>query len=315
MFTGTLCQKLGYFYGRIGEFAMLYNSGYNKKIIEVSKQTFAQSADDILHLRTTRRFDADTLHALTRLREVRNAGLVTIENISAYYRAKITWGSCAIEGNTATEAQTEAILKNGLTVSGSSVSPREVRELIDHAQAWDQMLHILQSGDIFENDLVELHHVIEPDLQDLYASSRYRECPAYSSGKTRYCYPESRLVPRLCSDFFDIDSSVRKTLFPTELAAWRHWNYVRIHPFADGNGRLARLFMNFTLMQGGLLPVRTEPSIRDAYIDSLRDNTIGPFLHLIHNLETQEIENFCLFMQRQKSSMLHSGKTAGRNVF
>ena len=57
---------------------------------------------------------------------------------------------------------------------------------------------------------------------------------------------------------------------PVLLAAWAHRRLVDIHPFADGNGRTARLLMNLILVNRGYFVVSIPPVLRQEYISALR---------------------------------------------
>ncbi|MGH9378958.1 MAG: Fic family protein, partial [Terriglobia bacterium] len=65
-----------------------------------------------------------------------------------------------------------------------------------------------------------------------------------------------------------------------------HFRLVAIHPFADGNGRTARLLMNLLLLRGGYPPVAVRPEDRKTYLDtleqaSMRDD-LKPFQTFMH---------------------------------
>jgi Fic family protein len=60
-----------------------------------------------------------------------------------------------------------------------------------------------------------------------------------------------------------------------ETAFTAHERLVTIHPFADGNGRTARLLMSLVLLKGGYPPVVVGPEHRAAHIDSLQALQLG----------------------------------------
>ncbi len=58
-------------------------------------------------------------------------------------------------------------------------------------------------------------------------------------------------------------------LHPIKRAAELHTRFVKIHPFVDGNGRTARLLLNFELMKAGFPPAVIQKEDRLAYYDAL----------------------------------------------
>ena len=60
----------------------------------------------------------------------------------------------------------------------------------------------------------------------------------------------------------------RDNFHPVEFAALLHKKFIFIHPFKDGNGRVARLLMNACLIQDGYIPAVIPPILRREYIDS-----------------------------------------------
>lgn len=74
-----------------------------------------------------------------------------------------------------------------------------------------------------------------------------------------------------------------------ELAAWTHAEFVKIHPFVDGNGRTSRMIMNYQLMAAGFLPVSIAKENRLPYFETLEAYAMGgdlkPFAEMIASLE------------------------------
>ena len=68
------------------------------------------------------------------------------------------------------------------------------------------------------------------------------------------------------------------------LAAWLHHRFVQIHPFHDGNGRVARSIASLVLMEAGLLPFTVRLSDKRRYIEALKEANRGdlaPFVNFI----------------------------------
>lgn len=62
---------------------------------------------------------------------------------------------------------------------------------------------------------------------------------------------------------------------PLELAAWTYAEFVRIHPFVDGNGRTSRLLMNYQLMANGYLPVSISTETRLEYYIAVEEFAVN----------------------------------------
>ena len=82
-------------------------------------------------------------------------------------------------------------------------------------------------------------------------------------------------------------------LDPISFAAWTHAEFVKIHPFIDGNGRTSRLIMNYQLMSAGFLPVSIAKENRLAYFEALEayamDGDLMPFTRIIASLEDKQL--------------------------
>ena len=86
-----------------------------------------------------------------------------------------------------------------------------------------------------------------------------------------------------------------------ELAAWTHTEFVRIHPFVDGNGRTSRMIMNYQIMAQGFLPVSIAKENRLEYFDALEayavNGDLQPFADMIAELEEQRLGEYLSIAQ------------------
>ena len=89
---------------------------------------------------------------------------------------------------------------------------------------------------------------------------------------------------------------VRSDLNAIELAAWTHAEFVRIHPYTDGNGRTSRLIMNYQLMAHGFLPVDIPAARRLEYYEALEQyavhGNLNPFGDMIAELELPALDYY-----------------------
>ena len=95
---------------------------------------------------------------------------------------------------------------------------------------------------------------------------------------------------------FYVEMEERKDLNGVELAAWTHAEFVRIHPFADGNGRTSRLLMNYQLLSKGFLPIFIAKENRLDYYNTLdkyaAQGDLEAFTELIAGLEEKQLDKY-----------------------
>lgn len=193
-----------------------------------------------------------------------------VTNLYEWMRVELTYTSNAIEGNTLTRQETALVVEKGLTVRGKSLN--EHLEASNHAKALDFIYSLLEKPHpICETDILEIHRIILQGIDDDNAG-RYRNVPVRISGSL-VVLPNHAKVPSLMTDFV---SQLQTTgLHPVELAILVHYELVTIHPFADGNGRTARLLMNLILLQHGYPPAIIHKRQRARYISSLEKAQLG----------------------------------------
>lgn len=188
-----------------------------------------------------------------------------LSQLKAYYRIGLTYSSNALEGNSLTETETKVVLEDGLTIGGKPL--HDHLEAIGHSQAYDFMFSRI-SNDLFsEQDILTLHQMFYAKIDEKEAG-QYRQQRVFISG-SQYPVPNWTDVPKLMKEWLQKLPEQRKKLHPVEFAAQVHKEFVFIHPFIDGNGRLARLLTNLALLQSGYLIVIIPPVIRTDYIASL----------------------------------------------
>jgi len=89
-----------------------------------------------------------------------------------------------------------------------------------------------------------------------------------------------------------------------ELAAWTHAEFVRIHPFVDGNGRTSRMIMNYQLLACGFLPVSIAKENRLEYFEALEtyamEGDLEPFSNMIAELEEQRLDEYLGIVQEHR---------------
>ena len=188
-----------------------------------------------------------------------------LEQIKDYYRIGLTWTSNALEGNSLTESETKVLLEDGLTVGGRPL--RDVFEAVDHAKAYDFMFTLMKERRIDECAVLKMHELFYQNIEPEYAG-RYRNVRVIITG-SHYPTAAPEKIQKEIDALFAWINKQRDEMHPIEFAAELHKRFVFIHPFKDGNGRVARLLMNLSLIQEGYLPAVIPPVLRMDYVSLL----------------------------------------------
>jgi Fic family protein len=155
------------------------------------------------------------------------------------------FNSNAIEGNTIKLRETQMILERGLTVEGKSL--REHLEVKNHPKAIHYIERVTKR-DLKEQDILVLHQIIMKGIED--EAGRFRTTEVRIAG-AEFIPPPAYEVPHLVKELVDWYNRNPDELRPIELSAFLHHQFVWIHPYHDGNGRVARLLMNLALLRFG----------------------------------------------------------------
>lgn len=198
-----------------------------------------------------------------------------------------TYDSTAIEGNTLTLGETIKVLELGLTISGKPLKDHE--EVYGHAKAIELIYELMNKEKICSEDLFNLHRcVMQKSAIDSLRpigdwKREYNGTTGLRDGHPVYMeYAAPSDTPQLMSRWIkEFNRKLTTADTPAKainVYAWAHLSFVRIHPFFDGNGRLARLIANLPLLRGGQPPLLISMSRRAEYIDLLwsYQNAVGP---------------------------------------
>ena len=176
-----------------------------------------------------------------------------------------TYHSNAIEGNTLTLKETKVALE-GITIGGKSL--REHFEAINHRDAILMVEELVEKQQpLDEWTIKNLHQLVLKNI-DADNAGRYRQVNVLISG-AEHRPPSALQVPALMAAFSQWCSNEAQQLHPVERAARIHGEFVKIHPFVDGNGRTACLLMNLELMKTGFPATVIEVAQRLDYYQAL----------------------------------------------
>lgn len=189
----------------------------------------------------------------------------TVKQLKEYYRVGLTYTSNALEGNSLTETETKVILEDGITIGGKPI--KDYYEALGHSEAYDYIYKLAKDKDFTEDDVKKLHKFFYHRIDETRAG-KYRKEKVFISG-SQYTLPGPEKVPDLMKGFIAKMKDVSKNRHPVEYSALAHKELVFIHPFVDGNGRVARLLMNLILLQKDYVIAIIPPILRREYIQAL----------------------------------------------
>lgn len=188
-----------------------------------------------------------------------------LKQLKEYFRIGLTYTSNALEGNSLTETETKIVLEDGLTIAGKPI--RDYYEALGHSEAYDLIYTLAKRKAVTENDIKKIHKLFYSRI-DIKRAGKYRKEKVIVTG-SRYNLPNPEKVPGLMTEFVANLSVLEKRCHPVEFSARAHKDFVFIHPFIDGNGRVARLLMNLVLLQKNYCIAIIPPVLRREYIQSL----------------------------------------------
>lgn len=208
-----------------------------------------------------------------------------LHKIKEFYKIALTYSSNALEGNSLTENETKILIQDGLSVGGKQLC--EIYEAVDHAKAYEYIFSLIHNRKITEYQIKYLHKLFYYNIDSRYAGV-YRNIDVIITGSKHSVAPYQNLkaeMDKLCKFI----NEERDNYHPVEFAATLHKKFIYIHPFKDGNGRVARLIMNASLIQDGYLPLIIPLILRQEYIDCLEKayNDDSSFIEFIKDREIE----------------------------
>ena len=266
--------------------------GSEKKVIEITDTPYCYESGQ----------NAAIQNIAGRVRELRRQGQLTPEVLNiirSYFRIKNIYHSNAIEGNILDVGETRQVVEMGLTLTGKPL--KDQAEAKNLAQAIDFLEELASSPNspITAVDIRQIHTLVLKGIDDENAG-KYRSVPVEISG-SEYKPPLPESIPSQMEAFAEwlnrASVSAGGLGNPEGLlnAIVAHTWFVYIHPFIDGNGRVARLLMNLVLMRYGypIAIITREDRLR--YYDALeisQTSDLTPFISLVIECTHESLEEY-----------------------
>jgi len=228
-----------------------------------------------------------------------------VSKLREAYDVQYTYESNRIEGNTLTLQETAMVVNEGLTIAGKSL--REHLEAKNHSQSIQLIRDLVRNQAALNISLIQRIHATVLAAIDTENAGKFRRVSVEISGSRHYP-PQPKVLDQLMNDYIKFYDDNAGLLPDVLLAAQMHQKLVHIHPFIDGNGRTARLIMNFILMKSGfpIANLKGDHVSRQDYYRTLEtahvEKDIEPFQLLIIN----SVRESCLSWLKNISMNLES---------
>ncbi len=260
------------------------------------------------------------------------------EMLSRRFTIDFNYNSNHIEGNTLTYGQTEILLMFGKIVGEADV--RDVNEMTASNVGLKMMKEEarLKETPLTQHFIRTLHKTLLREDYTVYRNlpggvqtsyvihaGQYKTRP--NSVITRYGerfeYATPEETPALMSDLVDWYNDAERSgkFTPIELAAIFHYRYIRIHPFEDGNGRIARLMVNYILTRHDYPMIVVRSRKKKEYLEALHrtDLTVGAAPSLGAHASKRDIQQFLTYFTNlfidEVSYNIHFLTERGDNVW
>lgn len=259
------------------------------------------------------------------------------ERLNRRFTVDFNYNSNHIEGNTLTYGQTEILLLFGKVIGEADV--RDVQEMTASNVGLLMMIEeaTVKGTPLTQNFIRNLHKTILREDYTVYCNlpggmqtsyvihaGQYKTRPnsviTRYGDKFEYASPEE--TPGLMGDLVDWYNAAEREgkLSPVELAALFHYRYIRIHPFEDGNGRIARLMVNYILTRHDYPMIVIRSRGKSEYLEALHRadlevgpipsdgaradiKSIRPFMKYFNNTVATEIYNDVLFLSEKNENV------------
>ncbi|MBO7086483.1 MAG: Fic family protein [Bacilli bacterium] len=214
------------------------------------------------------------------LKEKANA-LFNINNISHDLKVKLIYTSLAFEYPNISYSKVEDILNGKNNDAALLVNNQN--------NAFEYIVSLIKSGEeLNENKLKDLHEILMKDI--LEVSGLYRNVDISIKGSNHTPPSHIKVYDRM-NKYFDYLAQSPSDLL--EYISFSHLQLAKVHPFLDGNGRCARLVLNYELMKNGFAPVYILPEERNEYYNTLEEFKVNkdsnPFKEFLLKIEARSL--------------------------
>ena len=242
---------------------------------------------------------------VTRYREL---GIDNQIDYDKFYLYSLITHSTAIEGSTITELENQIMFDHGVSLKGKSIEEQSMN--LDLKAAYEKAIELAkQHKPITIDMLISLSALVMKNTGKEYNTAlgnfssargelRLLNVTAGVGGRSYMNYSK---VPAKLAEFCNqLNAKRAKSATMTvnqlyQISFDAHYNLVTIHPWADGNGRMARLVMNMLQFEFGLIPTKILKEDKEEYIKALvatrEDDNLDIFRGFMTSMMEQNLQN------------------------
>ena len=251
-----------------------------------------------------------------------------------FYLYSLITHSTAIEGSTITELENQVMFDHGVSIKGKSIEEQSMN--LDLKNAYDVAINLAKnhtpitidslislSALVMKNTGIEYKTVLG-DFSSAKGELRLLNVTAGFGGRSYMNYSKvptklTEFCNQLNEDRKDANKKSITELYKISFDA--HFNLVTIHPWADGNGRMARLVMNMLQFEFGLIPTIIHKEYKEEYIKALvatrEEDNLDIFRSFMTKMMeenlTAEIETYLKSIDDTEENIIKLSKVSKKN--
>jgi fido (protein-threonine AMPylation protein) len=223
-----------------------------------------------------------------------------IEKYKAEFEIRYVYNTTSIEGNTLTLQETAMVLDKGLSPKTKEL--REIHEVENYRRLRNYVKDY--NKDITFNFICKIHEFIQRNIDDDSAGF-IRRIPVGIQG-SEWEPPPAIVVKEELEKLLKWYKKNKTKLHSIELGGIFHHKFLQIHPFNDGNGRVARELLNFILEKNDYPPIIVPTSRGLEYFESLTKADKGNIVPLLKFLGRCIMEDYVKALSTVKDEILLS---------
>lgn len=206
---------------------------------------------------------------------------------------RFTYNSNAIEGNRLSLRETSMILTENIIPAGAT--PNDYNETINSKDCYEFLKKY--TGEFNQKFILKIHKLLTQNT-NCKIIGNYRDHEVRISG-SEWIPPAHNKIKEEMRKIFHWYYSSRNKLHPVELGAVLHNKLVRIHPFADGNGRTSRVVMNWILMKKKYPLFYIELKDKINYYNAVEEGDKGNDSEIVHYITKVLMEQHTFKSKKQ----------------